>query len=424
MVTATLVSPCRIQESQSALIGIADGVSRIDRENRVIKGVKVVGLVSGNTPEVLGIDSEQDHYSYTLECLRDAIPLYEGVSVFIDHLESEYDQKSGKRLPSQKDRKLADKFGKLRNIRVTESGMFADLHYFEAHPMAAMVVEAAERMPDAFALSHYAFSTPQVFANGEVKIVKINHVESVDLIGERPGTTHGLFESLSKGSQESMADELKPGETATTTEMESPNGAPAAAATQQTLREKLLAVLDNPEMDDAALVKAVGAVLGMTTEADDTTDSEEAAATTEEDGTDPLDMATSKEADETPTDEEQAAQESVKRKHKGVATLESRLAALEAKDRFNERKTKAMKILEAKGIQVTESRVSILARAATKSEVTGLINDWKQIQPLAGTSVPRSAPPKPSMQSVSTESLKPAPQADDLDSLARAVLNG
>ncbi|QDT41071.1 hypothetical protein Pan241w_11300 [Gimesia alba] len=423
MATATVLQPgtqCRVQESQSALIGVADGVSRVDRENRVIKGVKVAGLVSGNSPEVLGIDSDQDHYSYTLECLRNAAPLYEGVSVFVDHLESEYDNKTGKRLPSQKDRKLTDKFGQLKNIRVTESGMFGDLHYLDAHPLTAMVTEAAERMPDAYALSHYAFSTPQVFPDGSVKIVKIDHVESVDLIGERPGTTHGLFESLGKGSQTTMADVLEPDETAATTEMED-----GGVAAPQTLREKLLAVLNNPEMDDAALVKAVTAVLGVTTEADETS-ADEMAAATEADDTDPLDAAATTEADDTPADETAAAAESASRKEQqGTVTLESRLVNLEKKLAFAERKDKALKLLNSHGIPVTESRISVLARAKEKAEVTDLLSDWKQIAPGTGRSLPRSAPPKPNLQSVAQESLQhPQSQTEDLKSIAADVLNG
>lgn len=423
-----------ICESQSALVSVGSG-SRVDRENRVIRGVKVLGLISNNSPRVIGVDSDEDHYSYTTESLRDAAPLYEGISVYIDHLESEYDPRSGKRLPSMKDRKLKDKFGKLTNVRVTEAGMFADLHYLESHPMAAVVVEAAERMPDAFALSHHAYSRPEIRSDGKVVITKINHVESVDLIGERPGTTHGLFESLGKGSQNSMADTQMTGEQP---------GSTSAPEQQQemTLRDKLMDVLGNQELDDATLVKQLASLLGIqqTTEADGMTEEEKAAqaATSEADAASPLDNALAKTQEADATDpEQQAAQQSVQQESArrrpapaaSTLTLESRLKALEEKSAFSDRKDKAIRLLNASNIPVLESRVLALARAGSDDELQGLLDDYSQIAAGGGISstLPRSAPQKPLVTggALTQESAaKGQQQPEKPEDLAAAVLNG
>lgn len=418
-----------ICESQSALVSVGSG-ARVDRDARIIRGVKVLGLVSNNSPRVIGVDSDEDHYSYTMESLRDGAPLYEGISVYIDHLESEYDPRSGKRLPSTKDRKLKDKFGKLVNVRVTESGMFADLQYLESHPMAAVVIEAAERMPDAFALSHHAYSRPEIRPDGKVMITKINHVESVDLIGERPGTTHGLFESLSKGSQNGMADTQMTGE--------QPGGNTATTEQQEmTLRDKLMDVLGNQELDDATLVKQLASLLGIqqTTEADGMTEEEKAAqaATSEADSASPLDNAIAKtqEADATAGEQKSVQQESAKRqpqqKSEGTLTLEARMKVLEERVAFGDRKDKAIKLLNASGIPVLESRVLALARAGSDDELQGLLDDYKQISSggMPG-SLPRSAPPKPTVNGAMTQesAAKGQQQDEKIEDVAAAVLNG
>lgn len=173
--------------------------SKVDTAAGVIRGVKVLGLESKNTGRTLGLDHREfgdavdKPYAYTLEALRAAVPFYENIGVYVDHPEFSYDA-TGKRSISRRDRKTAERFGKLVNVRVTETGMFADLEYLKSHPLAPMVAEAAERMPEQLGLSHNAGGRPEL-RNGRIVITEIADVRSVDLVGERPGTTTSLFES-------------------------------------------------------------------------------------------------------------------------------------------------------------------------------------------------------------------------------------
>lgn len=173
--------------------------SRVDAQEGVIRGVKVLGLQSANTGRTLGLDAAEfgealdQPYSYAREALAKAAPLYEGLGVYVDHPEFNYSA-GGARLFKQRDRKTAERFGRLANVRVSESGLYADLEYLRSHPLAPLVVEAALRMPEMLGLSHHASGRPAL-VEGRIVIEEIVDVKSVDIIGERPGTTQGLFES-------------------------------------------------------------------------------------------------------------------------------------------------------------------------------------------------------------------------------------
>lgn len=148
----------------------------VDRENHVIKGVKVIGLHS------------QWGYDYTPQALREAIGLYEGIRVNIDH----------HRPKSREDvRKFGDRFGRLKNIREAADGLYGDLQYLESHPLSAMAIEAAETMPDTIGLSHDADGTMSK-VNGRATVTKIKRVRSVDLCYST-ATGKGLFESAPEG---------------------------------------------------------------------------------------------------------------------------------------------------------------------------------------------------------------------------------
>lgn len=166
---------------------------RVDRENRVIRGVKIIGMESGNSVRIVGIDSDET-YEYTPEALKAAIPLYEGVVVNLDHPDFQIDSSGERHAISAT--KTAQRFGRLVNVKFIEGkGLIGNLEYLATHPLAEMVVEAAERMPETLALSHNARGnvTKQ---NGKFVVDEIGDVRSVDLIAEKPGTTHSLFEQL------------------------------------------------------------------------------------------------------------------------------------------------------------------------------------------------------------------------------------
>lgn len=142
----------------------------VDRAAGVIKGVKVLGRRSENGRE------------YTPECLNKAVRMYEGVSVRINHPDDPDEMRASE-----------DVFGQLRNVRLADDGMYADLHYLKSHPMARRVCEAAERMPRLFGLSHNAQGDGDENARGVFVVREIVEVRSVDVVAD-PATTRGLFE--------------------------------------------------------------------------------------------------------------------------------------------------------------------------------------------------------------------------------------
>lgn len=152
----------------------------VDTENKVIRGVKIIGLESPNGHENY---PEVRRRIYTKEALIEAIPAYEGMAVNIDHTNN----------PKDTVRSVLERFGRLRNVRFVEGeGLFGDLEYLAKSPHADFVIEVAQRMPEQFGLS------PHHFIDGEAKgdsffVTKIGHVASVDVV-YKPATTDGFFE--------------------------------------------------------------------------------------------------------------------------------------------------------------------------------------------------------------------------------------
>lgn len=146
----------------------------VDSKMGVIRNVKVLGLLSVNGRK------------YLPEAVKAAAPLYENVRVNIDHPEED---------PSDQ-RSAYDRFGKLVNIKfVPGEGLYGDLEYLTKHPMAPRIVEAAQRMPDAFGLSHNAQGEGEEDDNGIFVVRRISEVRHVDLVAD-PATTKSLKESV------------------------------------------------------------------------------------------------------------------------------------------------------------------------------------------------------------------------------------
>jgi hypothetical protein len=147
----------------------------VDRAKGVIKNVKVLGTKSINGR------------SYTLEAMRRAIPLYEGVMVNIDH------PKPAEGPDGQ--RSSYDRFGRLVRVHCESDGLYADLEFLTSHAMAARVCEDAERGLGVFGLSHNAGGAGSRDRNGNLVIQEITHVRHVDLVAD-PATVTNLFESV------------------------------------------------------------------------------------------------------------------------------------------------------------------------------------------------------------------------------------
>lgn len=154
----------------------------VDREKGIIKGVKIIGFNS------------QNGRKYLPEALKDAVPMYEGIKVNIDHPEKG---------PTQQ-RSSHDRFGKFINVRFVEGeGVYGDLLYLKNHPLAESVCEAAEReeLNDVFGMSHNAQGEGMVDKKNIFVVSKITEVRHVDLVAD-PATTKSLTESQDSTEQE------------------------------------------------------------------------------------------------------------------------------------------------------------------------------------------------------------------------------
>ena len=185
--------------------------ARVDRDAGVIRGVKVLGWESKNGRR------------YLPEAVKAAAKLYEGKSVRTNHPRRAADQ-----------RDVLEVFGWLENVRVTDAGMYADLHILNpTTELAESVFLAAEKKPDLFGLSHNADGTTER-RDGETVVSEITEVRSVDLVTD-PATVGGLFEGRGRMKLKAFLESCRlPGK-----------GKPA--------KRKILARLFEDEMLDPAL---------------------------------------------------------------------------------------------------------------------------------------------------------------------------
>jgi hypothetical protein len=149
----------------------------VDRDEGIIRGVKILGLVSDNNRK------------YLPEAVRKAKSLYEGIKVNINHPAESGDVRNAE-----------DRFGKLINVKYVEGeGLYGDLMFLKSHPMAERICEAAERndMNDTFGLSHNAQGDGQEDDQGCFVVSSIVEVRHVDLVAD-PATTKSLREARTR----------------------------------------------------------------------------------------------------------------------------------------------------------------------------------------------------------------------------------
>ncbi len=153
-------------------LGWGNAPMKVDAHNGVIYGVKVLGLVSRNGRR------------YSEQALRQALPLYEGAKVNINH------PRDDAAVP----RDYRDRLGFLRAVRYRDGeGLFADLHFNPKHDLAERLIWDAEHAPHNVGLSHNVLA--RVEHQDQIPVVtEIHRVLSVDLVAD-PATTSGLFEA-------------------------------------------------------------------------------------------------------------------------------------------------------------------------------------------------------------------------------------
>jgi hypothetical protein len=145
---------------------------RVDREEGVIRGVKILGLQSRN------------RRSYLPEALVQAARLYEDAKVNVNH------PRGNPGAP----RDYQDRMGVIRNVVARPGeGLFADFHFNPKHALAEQLIWDAEHAPENVGFSHNVEA--RTTRQGENIVVEaITRVQSVDLVAD-PATTRGLFEA-------------------------------------------------------------------------------------------------------------------------------------------------------------------------------------------------------------------------------------
>ncbi len=144
---------------------------RVDRNSGVIRGVKLLGLRSRNGRR------------YQQHALADAVSLYEGAKVNINH-------PKGHPLSP---RDYQDRLGVIRGVELrTQEGLFGDLHFNPKHALSEQLMWDAEHASQNVGLSHNVLA--RTARDGDDTVVEaITKVQSIDLVAD-PATTQGLFE--------------------------------------------------------------------------------------------------------------------------------------------------------------------------------------------------------------------------------------
>lgn len=320
--------------------------TQVDRDAGVIRNVKIIGLESANGR------------GYSPKALREAKHFYEGLSVNIDHPE----KANGKR-------GVKDRFGKLENVREQADGLYGDLPYLKSHPLAEMIAEVAERMPEQLGLSHNAEGRVAV-RGGKNIVEQITRVRSVDMVSD-PATVRGLFEA-NEGYMDPTMDPMgaapvdEPVETSAEEQLKAGILAAISAKMSEATPEQLKKVLAVLELSDSASEIATGSTSAPDTEPETT-----------EEGKTPV-----KNTDPT------------------VTQLQEQIKTLTAEN-------ESIKLLESAGVKADPTKIKALVGLATTEDRTALVATWPKA---AAATAPKSGP-----RSTLLESRQPAPAISTTD---------
>ena len=151
---------------------------RVDREGGVLRGVKLIGLVSRNGRR------------YRQSALEQAKSLYEEAKVNVNH------PKDGPLAP----RDYQDRLGVIRGVAFRAGeGLFGDLHFNPRHPLAEQLAWDAEHNPRNVGFSHNVLA--RLSREGENTVVEeITRVQGVDLVAD-PAATLGLYEQAEEANR-------------------------------------------------------------------------------------------------------------------------------------------------------------------------------------------------------------------------------
>jgi hypothetical protein len=352
-------------------IGKAPPGGRVDRKAKLIRGVKILGFHSRNPGSVLGKDfADMAGYDYDPSAIKQALPLYEGAPVNLDHLESKRDR-SGMRVPDGS-RHVKERFGKLLNVRVESDGAYADIRYLDNHPLTPMVLEAAEEMPDVFTMSHHAHGEVDKGDDGRGKVTQINQVHSVDLIAERPGTTTSLFESSPMDDENATTNKSTAGKSPVARNIDSDS--------RDAFCRDVMNACKNGDLDLAGTVfQVLQAIVNV---ANCSSEDDSNAATGGAEGNEAVTEDEEAEAEESADDDggDSSMQESLRRSPRN-AGLRKRIRLLESRER-------ACLLLAERGLTLTREMITAVAAQRDHQSQQALIESLAAARPELSSSAP------------------------------------
>lgn len=383
------------------LLEIATGNDRVDADAGIIYGAKLVGLESRNVGRTIGLDPREfgdalnKPYGYAKRALEVAAPMYEGAAIRAGHPKTKLDAK-GARVVVENSRDALPNIGVVKNVQIREDGLYGDLHLMKAHKDTPYILESAERMPDKIACSHNAFGIP-VLRDGRAVIEQILEVYSVDIVGDRPGTTNGLFESFEERQVmkktirqivESLAADFKgraallemSGEDqlvggAPIGQMEVPVSDSASPEEQvvESLNEVISGIVRDDSLDAPAKLAKIKAILKIQDQVQGAVDATPAGGGDSGSGS----VAAMEESLQAkPSDDPRFKRlietlHETKREIREIKTERDQLKA----------EANARKLLEDAGREVNEVRVRALTREASDSDRKQLIESWPKSDP-------------------------------------------
>lgn len=239
-----------MSESLHLLETVYSPKAKIDREAGIVRDVKILGRESVNGR------------SYSEQAIDDAVRLYEGARINIDH----------DRENPHRERGFLEGFAVIRSARKEGDGAYSELHYIKSHPATPVFLEWAERFPEKLGLSHNADGKGKRTPKG-VLVESISRINSVDLVGN-PATTNGLFESKEKLVSKTLRQILEsqfPNTFAlcgllemdgmATLPVEAPADAGADDQIWAAFKAAIMSAVDDDKLDIKATLKKIGEIL-------------------------------------------------------------------------------------------------------------------------------------------------------------------
>ena len=329
---------------------------KVDREAGLLRSVKILGHISANG------------YEYQPAAIARAAKLYDGKVVNFNHPAKPSDARSS-----------YDRFGWLSSIQVKEDGLYGDLHYLKSHPFAAPVLEAAERNPGLFGMSHVAHGEKKQ-RGSRVVVEDIESVSSVDLVSD-PATVKSLFESYSMSQKttvrEVLIKALAPEKFKLLIEQDYPMGAEMAAPeagmdstaqAHEAFKAMVIAVLDDTGLDMKGMLSKIKEILKAKEKL----------------------MGGGESSSETPEEGGEMPAEESKKTKTADTNLQERVTRMERRD--------AVRLLcDADQFIPSPVQMKALAALTEEADVKALITDFKGLKQAPGrTGVkPKSAAPSP-----------------------------